>query len=310
MVNLRNICELVMLLLIIYSVNASLYYSFNFYGSPDGRQFIGEVVAQNDQQNPSGSNLVLDVEWLKLIFQVAAGGALAGLAIFSANLWLDRHRRPEIIIEQNNSIIRSIDLTVFNLEHHYYPLELRRFAIRYNVHRVPIRNTSQYAAENCKASITQGGLEEKICWIISQERYSMTINARSAEFVDVCAYVVDEQGLFVNLNEVQRVVFDRLNAVIARIEERANSTNRTEDRNPGRELVRRLRRDYPSHEQIPMIISPTENGWAESLILNRALLPNEAEIVITSKNGRSEARQYITILPNPDGERRILRFNL
>jgi hypothetical protein len=234
------------------------------------------------------------------IIQTLLGGALAGGAIFLGNFLLDKYRKPNLVIDRkNNSQIVEIELTIFTLEHSFYPLELRKFNVSYRVNRVKVRNKSSYAAEDCKGALRINRIEEKICWNVPQERYKMTINARSTEQLDVCAY----------LSSKQDEVYKKLDEALTRIEKQANMTRQTENKYPGLELVKTLREQYASAKDIPNIISPTENGWGGNPKQSRSIPAGPAEIVITAKNGKSELAQKITILDHPDANASIIRFN-
>jgi len=73
-----------------------------------------------------------------------------------------------------------------------YSKSCGKFSIRYTVHRIGIKNKSSHPAEECKAGIRRNGVEEKLCWTIPQERYKMTINANSTEYVDFLGYIEDD----------------------------------------------------------------------------------------------------------------------
>ncbi len=259
-------------------------------------------IAVNSNQSKSHdlTGQILQVVGPGQIVQTLLGGALAGVAIFFGNFLLDRYRKPNLAIDRkNNSQIVTIHLTIFTLEHSFYPLELRKFVVPYNVNRVNVINRSSYAAEDCKGGLRINGIEEKICWSVPQERYKMTINARSTEQLYVCAY----------LSSKQDEMYDKLDDALKRIEKQARLTRQTENKYPGLELVEALREQYSSAEDIPYIISPTENGWEGNPKKNRSIPPGPAEIVITAKNGKSELAQKITILDHPDANESIIRFN-
>jgi hypothetical protein len=212
---------------------------------------------------------------------------------------LDKYRKPKLVIDKDGSQVVKIQLKIFTFEHSFYPLELRKFNIPYNVNRVTVRNRSSYAAEDCKAGLRINNIGEKICWSVGQERYKMTINANSAEQVEVCAY----------LNSNQDEMYNELNDILQQIEKVAKSTNETGNKRPGLELVETLRQQYSSAENIPYIISPNENGWKDNPKENRPVPVGPAAIIITAKNGKSEVMQKITIIDHPDETGSIIRFN-
>jgi hypothetical protein len=119
--------------------------------------------------------------------QFVITGLASGGAIFGANVLLDRHRRPILSVNlENFTRIVQIDIPLYTVEIPDFPKELRQLTVAYTVNRVVVRNNSNYAAENCKGVLRINDVEEKVCWNVDQERYSMTINSHSEEYLDVC----------------------------------------------------------------------------------------------------------------------------
>ena len=256
---------------------------------------------------PSDSSII-DTELIPLLLQIFGGGSLAGLAIFGANVALDKYRRPKLVIS-NKPVIAKIELTIFDFKEFFYseelrhlilfyPKKMRSFTITYNVHRIIVRNDSSYPANECKASIRTKDREEKICWTVPQERYKMTINPHSSEYLDVLASLEGDPA----------EIFNQLKQMITQIEEKHNSTNQAEYKEPGKELTTSLRADYPSVSEIPLVILPTEDGWKSNPRLNRPAPIGDSQLVITSQNGRSEAVEQIRILDHPTGSDGFLSF--
>lgn len=236
--------------------------------------------------------------WLRLFLQIVGGGLLAGLAILVSNVALDHHRKPNLIVLMNTEPTIPIDLSVFEWDHPFYR-GLQNFAIRYRVQRVAVWNNSDYAAEDCKAVLRQDGSEDKICWMIPQERYKMTINAHATEYIDVVGA----------LEKRPDEVFSELQDIISQIEVRAASTNNAPDERPGKELAAKLKQDYLSVDYIPRLISPTEHGWEDKNVkASRPRTAGNAQLVINSKNGKSEVVVPIVVLDGLDENGRIITF--
>lgn len=81
-------------------------------------------------------------------------------------------------------------------------------------------------------------------------------------------------------------IFRQLQEMITPLEGKHESTNQTEYKKPGQELIRSLIADYPSANEIPLLILPTEDGWNSNPQLNISAPLGDAELVITSRNGR------------------------
>jgi hypothetical protein len=166
---------------------------------------------------------------------------------------LDRHRRPILSVDREDfTRVVRIDLPLYTIEIPDFPAELRQLTAAYTVNRVVVRNNTNYAAENCKGVLRIDDIEEKVCWYVDQERYAMTINSHSEEYLDTCAI----------LNETPEQVHQRIERVITQ-------TFGVGGR-PGAEAAAFVRRIYNRPEDIPVIISPTENGWRDAH-LNRPI---------------------------------------
>jgi hypothetical protein len=236
------------------------------------------------------SNVLIE-STLPLITQFVITGFASGLAIFGANVFLDRHRRPILSVDREDfTRVVRIDLPLYTIPNiPDFPRELRQLTAAYTVNRVVVRNNTNYAAENCKGVLRINGIEEKVCWYVDQERYAMTINSHSEEYLDTVAI----------LSETPEQVYQRIEGAIA---QRFAIGGR-----PGAEAAAFVREIYSRPEDIPVIISPTENGWKDAH-LNRPIPTGNATLLITSKNGRGTVRQGIRILPRPNVEGRILEW--
>jgi hypothetical protein len=224
------------------------------------------------------------------ITQFIITGFASGGAIFGANVLLDRHRRPILSVDREDfTRVVQIDLLLYTIDIPDFSRELRQLTTAYTVNRVVVRNNTNYAAENCKGVIRIKDVEEKVCWYVDQERYAMTINSHSEEYLDTCAV----------LNETPEQVYQRIEEVIT---QRFGIGGR-----PGAEAAAFVREIYGGPEDIPIIISPTENGWKDAH-LNRRIPAGNATLLITSKNGRGTVRQNIRILPRPNNQGRILEW--
>ena len=105
------------------------------------------------------------------IIQFAVSGVVAGVALFFANIGLDRHRRPKLSVDKKDSPkVVQIDLAVYNIEEKLIPYYLRQFTIPYYVNRILIRNKGRFAAKNSKAVLMLDDLEYRVCWSVPTER--------------------------------------------------------------------------------------------------------------------------------------------
>lgn len=225
---------------------------------------------------------------------------MAGLAIFFFNILLDKYRTPDLSVDLScyPSPVK-IDLEVFGFEHPYYSSEVSSFKIEYEVHRVPIKNTSNYAAKNCKGVLKINGTENKICWNIPSERYKMTINSKSTEYLDVCAILIGDRS----------IVFDELWNRLTKLKNHARSTNQTEWQLPGLKMEDQIRGIYKSAEDIPIIIAPTEDGWKSPPYVNRQITHGLVEIMVTSQNAKSTLSKSAKILEQPNEDKKLISFD-
>jgi hypothetical protein len=157
------------------------------------------------------------------------------------------------------------------------------------VNRVPITNRGRSAAENCKGVLKIKERQEKISWSVPSEVYKMTINADSEEYLEVCAILDgDTKDIFTQLN---------------------NHIGSKFGSGPEGSVAKaRVKAIYKKHEDIPRIISPTENGW-QPVHLNRGINPGPATILVTAKNAKPTLKQEITILGKPEDKGRIIKLN-
>jgi hypothetical protein len=140
------------------------------------------------------------------VTQFVITGLASGGAIFGANVLLDRHRRPTLSVDREDfTRVVQIDLPLYTIDIPDFSRELRQLTAAYTVNRVVVRNNTNYAAENCKGVLRINEGEEKICWYVDQERYAMTINSHSEEYLDTCAI----------LNETPEQVYQRIEGIIA-----------------------------------------------------------------------------------------------
>lgn len=206
-------------------------------------------------------------------------GVVTGLAIFGANVLLDHYRRPSLSFDKRGfSKGIRIQISLYNLN---IPdlKELNELKVSYLVTRATIENNTNNVVENCKGVLRKDDIEEKLCWTVPQERYTMTINSHSKEFLDVCAI----------LEETPQSIYDQLQTNIAKFGNDGQGVRATY-------LVKSL---YSKIQDIPLIITPTENGWMEAH-LNRKIQAGEATLLVTSKNAKHTLNLDIKILNKPN----------
>jgi hypothetical protein len=229
--------------------------------------------------------------WLSPFTQFMVSGLVSGLALFIANIALDKYRRPCLSI--NKEIVLEpvlIDISLYQINIPNFSKELSEYKVQYWANRVTIRNNGRNAAENCKGILKINNREEKICWYVPSERYKMTINADSEEYLDVCAVLLGDA----------KEIFDRLNQ---HIESKFGTGPE------GSEARSYVKSNYRTYEDIPVIIVPTENGWHEyAANLNRKIIPCPATIIVTGKNTRPSLKQNITILDKPKDKGLIIEW--
>ena len=222
-----------------------------------------------------------------MLFQFIITGTASGLAIFGANILLDWYRRPQLSFDKNGfSKGIRIHIPLYNLNNPDLK-ENNEFKVPYLVTRATIENKTNNAAENCKGVLRKDDREEKLCWTVPKEKYTMTINSHSKEFLDICAV----------LEERSEIVFEQLKTNILNF---GSSEQASHDR-------QYLESIYRKPEDIPLIIAPTEDGWKEAY-LNRKITDGEATILITSKNAKATLKKDIKILTRPNSKGKFIEL--
>lgn len=189
----------------------------------------------------------MSVEVLKAGLSGIVSGFAAFSGIYFGNRALDSYRNPRLVLDGQRAITSTgINLFVRDDNSQRIHGDELGFMIPYSVNRLTIRNNGRNAAENCKGSLRIGDFFEKICWSVPAERYTLTLNANSSEFLDVCAIRNDSLALF---NEANSLTWNQL---------------------PFLEFM---------NEQ-PQLIAPTEHGWEPIRIIR----PGPTEVLVTGKN--------------------------
>lgn len=172
------------------------------------------------------------------------------------------------------------------------------FKLNYKITRIKVRNTGNTAAEDCKGIIIQDDIEMKICWWVPSERHKMTINAKSYEYLDICAVLIGDRNEIIDnfsLDNVSKSIESYRKVV-------GIDTTQELDRIEYDIFKRFPESEDPIDKLIPYIIAPTENDWQQSAFLNRHLKSGKASVRITSKNA-PPIEYNITILERPqDGK--------
>jgi hypothetical protein len=235
-------------------------------------------------------------------------------ALFIANIALDwkRHReaRPILKINPNETSTYENDVPM-----PMYKITREKAAslpqlenmigvrLNYKINRIKIRNNGSTAAEDCKGIIIQDNIEMKICWWVPTERHKMTINAKSYEYLDICAVLMsDRQKIIDNfsLEAVSKLITSYRKTVGTDIGEELDRIEQ--------DIVKRFPKSADaSNHLVPYIIAPTENDWQESAFDNRHLRPGKASVRITSKNA-SPIQYNITILETQE-DGKIIKVN-
>lgn len=251
-----------------------------------------------------GSKLV---DWFQALITGSISGLFTFAALFGANCLLDwkRYREKRPILKINSSdnpsvLEKPIELPLYDITKPDLPSHLRkisRFALQYKVNRIKVSNNGNTATRDCKGMIIQDGVEMNVCWNIPGERYKLTINAKSYEFLDLCGFLLDKPSDMVgelkdnvsNLNE-QYTMTDHQTRIL--------------------ESVPSIKHDflteYPKDSDnpkliakyFPHIIAPTEINWQSPPNLNWILKPGLAIVRITAMNA-SPIEYNITILDKP-----------
>lgn len=223
-------------------------------------------ITVNTNQNP----------WF-LVVQFIVSGLVAGTALFIANIALDKYRSPHLLIDKEDFLKPTvIDIRLYEIDIPGFSRELRYFNVPYVVNRVIIKNDGKSAAEGCKGVLKINNTEEKICWYVPSERYKMTINVDSSEYLDICAMLCGDA----------KDIHDRLKKRIELF---------GDEKNGGAEARKIISNLYQTYEDIPVLIAPTENGWQPAKS-NRRIHPGNATIIVTAKNTKPSLRLDIKIL--------------
>lgn len=233
------------------------------------------------------------VDWIQALVTGSIAGLFTFLALFLANHLLDlkryREKRPIIKIssEDNPSIVmKPIKLSLYNVTRPDLPSDIRkvsRFDLEYKVNRIKVENNGISAAKDCKGMIIQDGQEMNVCWNIPSERYKMTINAKSHEYLDLCGFLSDNPS-----DKVEELK----NNVSSLREQYTLSDNQTRILEPVPGIKHDFLEQYPEvgdnpkiiEKYFPFIIAPTENSWQNPPNLNWILKPGPAIVRITSMN--------------------------
>jgi hypothetical protein len=129
----------------------------------------------------------------------------------------------------------------------------------------------------------------------------MTINAKSNEYLDLCAF---REG---DATQLAKTLKENVNKLP---ETYSDSSNRSINLEEVRELKFEFIDQYPKDESMPkliekhfpFIIAPTENDWQHPPRLNRVLKSGGGTVRITSKNAKPIERS-ITISEQPEKDR-------
>jgi len=214
---------------------------------------------------PTLMHVTINQNYWSLLPQFIVSGLAAGAALFLANIGLDRYRRPCLVVDKNDLLkLVVIDVNLYEIDLPNFSRELRYFKAQYIVNRVIIKNNGRSAALGCKGILKIKDMEEKICWYVPSERYKMTINPDSSEYLDVCAVLKDDT----------KEIYEQLQK---RIEKFGDGKNGGAE---ARNIVLDL---YKTHEDIPIIITPTENGWQPAKS-NRRIGSGDATVIVNANN--------------------------
>ncbi len=220
-------------------------------------------------------------DFVSFILGIVAGGLVSGISLFVGQLLIDRRNRPILEVDKKNSPIPSEIRMKSGFRGKVGDVYLDD--LPYTVNRIRVRNNGKTAAENCKASLESEGRHLRVCWHIPKERYTMTINAKDSEYVDLCA---------VSVKDPSKLVGSDLNNVYTDEKESLKASLVSAD--------------------IPRRISPTEEGW--QILKKNRVLDNISQgdlhftLSITAKNASPYVCK-ITILEHQDGEGRIVSFS-
>ncbi|AIC17166.1 exported protein of unknown function [Nitrososphaera viennensis EN76] len=286
--------------------------------APESKQInVAEKISLNDSMIDSGTDhrqnsittssqgpnppirIEISQNPIFLILQFVISGSVAGLALFGANIGLDRHRRPKLCVDTSEIPVVPIDLVAFETTDPAIPKRYRRFVLRYYVSRIIVENLGRNAADNCKGVLEIKKTKLKVCWHLPSERNKITINSCSLEYLDLCAVFLDDRDQivlhFISEMGALRKYIDSLSI---ETQQRLSIVS---------DSVNVILSSYRTGEDIPYIIAPVEDGWLHPPARNRIINPGDARVIVTAKNGPPVWKQ-ITILDKPDKDNRIVRF--
>jgi hypothetical protein len=157
-----------------------------------------------------------------------------------------------------------------------------------------------------KGMIIQDGMEVNVCWNMPTQRYKMTINAKSHELLDLCAFLQDDASKKVielkkNVSEL-RDQYSGPDKQTVVIEEVRKIKYEYLELYPNSEDNPKLAKKY-----FPYLIAPTENDWQYPPNLNWPLKAGPAVVRITSKNA-SPIEYNIKILDTSDKNGKIIEM--
>lgn len=233
---------------------------------------------------------------------IIIGALISAASLFVGSSLLDikRHRqtRPDLQIDsKENPNVTTINLPIYDISKPDLPsdlMDISRLDLQYRVNRIKVKNNGNSAAEDCKGLIIQDDREMRVCWSVPSERIKMTINAKSSEYLDLCAFLVDDSMEFAkilkeNISNLRETYPDSTHQSV-KLEEVRKLKHDFIDQYSNDNDYNELRKKY-----FPLIIAPTENDWQPRPHLNRILKAGAARIRITSKNA-SPFECNITIL--------------
>ncbi len=201
---------------------------------------------------------------------------------------MDWYRRPKLSFDKGGfSKGIRIQIPFFNLNNPEFEEINKDLVVSYLVTRATIENKTNTAAENCKGVLRKDDIEEKLCWTVPKEKYTMTINSHSKETLDVCAILEDNQ----------KEVYLLIQNIISKL---GNS-------GPANRAKNDLKTIYRKPEDIPFIIAPTEEGWMPAY-LNRIMNDGEATLLVTSKTAKFSLKIDIKILKEPNKENKFIEL--
>jgi len=278
------------------------------------RSFIYNNTANNDYVNPASTEKTKNnTDYTNNVFDIIGTGVVTFSGLFFAHLALEKWRKPKIRINvEEKLIVKEIKLKLLSRNDPYLPIlvksnyiyiptEFINFEIKYNVNRIIVRNIGRSAAEDCKGILKIDEQEEKVCWFVPRERYKMTINSSSIEYLDVCASVNKQ-----DINDFSRSLTNKINDYRGNLGKIGNPEDQNSITNQSFLDILESLKNYTFN--VPTVISPTEEGWNESPFLNRLIKwPSDAKILITSKNTSPYEIQIKIKEPSNNGT--VLHFN-